>query len=71
MAENITLKAPDISCGHCVNAIQTRLGDMDGVENVEASAESKLVKVWFDGEKVHLDQIREALADEGYPAEDA
>jgi len=65
--EHITLTAPDISCGHCVNAIQNRLGGLDGVSNVTASAETKQVEINFDPAKINLDTIKHELDDEGYP----
>lgn len=71
MADTVHLKAPDISCGHCVAAIKTRLSDVEGVENVDASAETKLVDVTFDANVVDLAKIKAELADEGYPAEEA
>lgn len=67
-ATTISLQAPDISCGHCVASVTGRLNQLDGVEHVDASAETKLVAVTFDTEKVSLDKIKAELADEGYPA---
>lgn len=64
----IQLQAPDISCGHCVSAVKSRVGNLDGVEFVDASAESKLIDIRFDGEKVTVEKIQAELADEGYPA---
>lgn len=66
--EHITLNAPDISCGHCVAAIQDRLGDLAGVSQVTASAESKQVEIDYDPATLSLDKIKAELADEGYPA---
>jgi copper ion binding protein len=65
--EHITLQAPDISCGHCVASIQDRLGGLDGIEKVSASAETKLVDIDFDPAKVDLAKIESELEDEGYP----
>lgn len=65
--ERVSLQAPDISCGHCVSAIQNRLGELDGVASVSASAESKTVDVEFDLSKLSLEKIEAELADEGYP----
>lgn len=65
--ETITLQAPDISCGHCVSAIQNRLGELDGVKSVSASAETKLVDLKFDPSQITLDTIKAELDDEGYP----
>lgn len=68
--ENVTLTAPDISCGHCVMSIQNRLGGLEGIEKVTASAETKHVDLVFDPAKINLDRIKFELEDEGYPAQD-
>lgn len=67
----IKLSAPDISCGHCVAAIQNRLGGLDGVSSVSASADTKEIQIAFDPSTISLDKIREELDDEGYPASEA
>lgn len=67
-ATTISLQAPDISCGHCVSSVKNRLGQLDGIESVEASAETKVIDVTFNAEAVSLEQIQAELADEGYPA---
>ena len=65
--EQVTLTAPDISCGHCVNTVQTSLGNLAGVQRVSASAETKQVEVTFDPATVSLPQIEALLDEEGYP----
>ncbi|HZU87258.1 MAG TPA: cation transporter, partial [Anaerolineaceae bacterium] len=39
---------PNISCGHCVHTIQTEVGELEGVKQVLASAETKKVTINFD-----------------------
>jgi copper chaperone len=65
--ERVTLTAPDISCGHCVQTVQTSVGKLTGVQSVTASAETKQIDLEFDPSKVSLDQIAAVLDDEGYP----
>ena len=65
--ERATLTAPDISCSHCVSAIQGAVGALDGVSHVEANEATKQVKVAFDPQRVSLAQIEAALDEEGYP----
>ena len=67
-ATTVSLQAPDISCGHCVSSVKNRLGQLDGVESVDASAETKVIDVTFDADSVSLEKIQAELADEGYPA---
>ncbi len=66
--ETKTLHAPGISCMHCVGAIKRAVGNLEGVSSVEGNPATKDVQVTFDPKKVDLAQIRQAMADEGYPA---
>lgn len=68
--EKVTLRAPDISCMHCVMAIERAVGKLEGVSRVEGDPKSKQVEVTYDPQRVTLDQIKQAMADEGYPALD-
>ncbi|MGD8754537.1 MAG: cation transporter [Desulfobacterales bacterium] len=46
--EKKTFSIPNISCGHCVNAIKTELSDLQGVSKVEGDIEGKSVAVEWD-----------------------
>jgi copper chaperone CopZ len=62
-----TLTIPNISCGHCVNAIKNELSEMEGVKSVEGSPEAKSVDIeWED--PASLDKIKETLEEINYPA---
>lgn len=65
--EHITLTAPDISCGHCVAAIDKAVGALPGVSTVKADEQTKQVKISFDPQKVTLEKIKSVMDDEGYP----
>lgn len=65
--EHVSLNTPDISCGHCVNAVQNRLGKLEGIRAATASAETKRVEIDYDPAKVSLETIKRELDDEGYP----
>jgi len=44
-----TVTVPNISCGHCVQTIKMEVSELEGVKNVEASADTKQVTVeWSD-----------------------
>ena len=62
----LTYKAPDISCGHCVHTIQTEVGELPGVNSVDAKEDSKLVTIGFDSPATK-EQIEALLAEIGYP----
>jgi copper chaperone CopZ len=63
----LTFNVPNISCGHCVHTIQTELGDLEGVEKVVASSDSKQVTVTFEAPADEA-KIRALLSEINYPA---
>jgi copper ion binding protein len=67
--DHITLLSPDISCGHCVGTVRNAVGQLDGVSDVQASAETKFVDVTFDPARTSVETIAAALAQAGYPAQ--
>lgn len=58
---------PNISCGHCVNAIKTELNELDGVATVEGNIEGKSVEVEWDTPATE-DLIKNKLSAINYPA---
>lgn len=63
----VTYSVPGISCGHCVNTIQMEVSEIDGVESVVASADTKQVEIVFDA-PASEDSIKALLAEINYPA---
>ena len=66
--EHVTLTAPDISCGHCVANVQGAVGQLEGVAQVTANADTKQVDVDFDPSVTTVAEISETLKEAGYPA---
>lgn len=62
-----TLNIPNISCGHCVAAIENELKDLPGVHKVSGSVDTKQVTVQWDSPAT-LEGIRKALEEINYPA---
>ncbi len=62
----VTYRVPDMSCGHCKQAVSQELLAVDGVESVEVDLDTKLVVVQGNG----LDdaQLRTAIEEAGYEA---
>jgi copper chaperone len=61
-----TYDVPDISCGHCVTAISTELGEIRGVESVDIALETKRVTV--RGSALDDGALRAAIDEAGYEA---
>jgi len=64
----IHLKVPDMSCGHCVGAIQRAMEAIDGVTAVEAPLDTKIVQVFGDRD-LNTEDIFQAVAGAGYTPE--
>jgi copper chaperone len=63
------LRAPDISCEHCVATVKKTVSQFPGVQSVEADVDSKIITLTYDPAQADLPRIEEALEDEGYPVQ--
>ena len=70
MTSETTLKIPAIDCQKCVDTIRRTLQAVPSAEVADADTETKLVRIQFDESAVSVDQIREALDEVGFSAED-
>jgi len=55
-----------MTCEHCVHAVRTEVGRVEGVERVEVDLATKLVTV--EGPALDDGRIREAVDEAGYDA---
>jgi copper chaperone len=67
--QDITLSVPDVSCQHCVNAIDGALSDIPGVEKVTTDIPTKTVYLRYHPDQVSLPKIEAALDEIGYTVE--
>ncbi|GAK14432.1 copper chaperone CopZ [Geomicrobium sp. JCM 19039] len=63
---NTTLNVTGMSCGHCVKAIESSVGEMNGVTSVVVHLDENKVDVNFNDSEVTLDKIKEEIEDQGY-----
>jgi mercuric ion binding protein len=57
-------------CGHCKERIESKLNYTKGIVFAELDLESKKVTVRFRTKSISLHEIKEAIADIGYSADD-
>jgi copper chaperone CopZ len=62
-----TLKAPDIECGGCANAIKKAVGALPGVSGVDVDVETKVVTVTHDAQAAPRAAIENVLDRAGFP----
>lgn len=59
------LKVEGMSCNHCVNSVETNVGEIAGVSTVKADLTNKEVSVEFDNAAT-LAKIKETIEEQGY-----
>lgn len=64
--ENVTLNVKGMSCGHCVNAVEGSVSELQGVKKVKVHLDKGTVDVEFDQNVVNLGKIKETIDDQGY-----
>lgn len=64
--ETTHLTIEGMTCEHCVRAVETRLRKTAGVEVERVAIGSADIR--YDPSKTNLDDLAEAIADEGYTA---
>lgn len=60
------LSVPDVTCNHCVSAIEGAVGALDGVQSVKVDLERKDVTISYDAAVVAPATILTAIQGEGY-----
>lgn len=60
------LKVEGMSCGHCKSAVESSVGELDGVATVAVNLEAGDVTVEFDEAKTSVAAITETIEDQGY-----
>jgi copper chaperone len=66
MMTDTTFKVPEMSCGHCKDAIEGELNKLSGVEYSNANLEEGTVKIYYDDGRVSAEQLKDAIEDAGY-----
>ncbi|HYR63115.1 MAG TPA: copper ion binding protein [Actinomycetota bacterium] len=60
------LSVPEVTCEHCVNAIEGAVGALAGVDSVKVDLDRKDVTISYDDAQVGHESIVTAIKDEGY-----
>ena len=65
MSTTTTITVDGMTCGHCVNAVQTEVGKLDGVTDVSVDLASGQVTIVAD-QTPDAGALREAVEEAGY-----
>ncbi|MDM5235391.1 MULTISPECIES: copper chaperone CopZ [Bacillus cereus group] len=64
--EQLTLKVEGMSCGHCVNSIESNVKELNGVQQVKVQLAEGTVEVTIDSSIITLKDIVSVIEDQGY-----
>jgi len=67
LAEQVIYEVPSLYADHHVAAVRRALSDLEGVEEIAASAAFQEVRVSYDSKKVSPSAIEARLKGAGYP----
>ena len=59
--EHVSLDVKGMSCDHCVKAVETNVGALNGVDRVEVHLKEGKVVVEFNPEQVSIETVKVPL----------
>lgn len=68
--QNVTIKTPTVQCESCKKRIEEYLKREEGVQKVNVDFKKKVTKVTFIAERTNIENVKTAIANAGYDADD-
>jgi len=68
--KTVTIKTPTVQCTDCKDKIENYLNRYDGVETVKVNVKLKQAVVKYRADRIDVEQIKAAIANAGYDADD-
>lgn len=68
--KNVTIKTPTVQCESCKKRIEEFLKREDGVQKVTVDYKKKVTKVTFITDRTNVENVKTAIANAGYDADD-
>lgn len=68
--QTVTISTPTVQCGMCKQRIEKYMIREDGVTKVNVDYKNKKTKVTYNAERTNVENIKTAIANVGYDADD-
>jgi mercuric ion binding protein len=68
--QTVTINTPTVQCEMCKKRIESYMKREEGVQKVDVDYKKKKTKVTFVGERTNIENIKTAIANSGYDADD-
>lgn len=69
-AQTVTIKTPTVQCESCKTRIENILAREEGVAKAVVNYKNKTTKVTFWTERTNIENVKTAIANAGYDADD-
>jgi copper chaperone CopZ len=68
--QTVTIKTPTVQCESCKKRIEEFMKREDGVQKVAVDFKKKVTKVTFVTDRTNIENVKTAIANAGYDADD-
>ena len=68
--QTVTISTPTVQCGMCKKRIESYMMREDGIQKVDVNYKTKKTKVTYVAERTNEENIKTAIANVGYDADD-
>jgi len=69
-AKTVTIKTPTVQCEECKHRIENYLAKEEGIMKAVVDYKRKITKVTYTSERTNVENIKTAIANAGYDADD-
>jgi mercuric ion binding protein len=69
-AQTVTIKTPTVQCESCKQRIENTLARTEGVAKYTVNYKNKTAKVTFWTDRTNIENVKTAIANAGYDADD-
>jgi periplasmic mercuric ion binding protein len=69
-SQTVTIKTPTVQCESCKQRIENTMARQEGVTKTVVNYKNKTTKVTFWSERTNIENVKTAIANAGYDADD-
>lgn len=70
LMQTVKIKTPGIQCDQCKSRIESYLSREEGIGKIQVDLKKKIVTVTFSTDRTNIENIKTAIANCGYDADD-
>jgi len=68
--QTVTIKTPTVQCESCKKRIESYMMREEGIQKINVDFKKKVTKVTFVSDRTNIENIKTAIANVGYDADD-